>query len=71
MSPNHISPNDAVRAANEMSAKQFIPMHYGVFDFSDEPLGEPIEVLVHEYQQQKLHSELIILSIGKHCYFNQ
>jgi L-ascorbate metabolism protein UlaG (beta-lactamase superfamily) len=42
---NHISPTNAVKAANEMKAKHFVPMHYGTFDLSDEPMGEPAQVL--------------------------
>ncbi len=41
----HISPLNAVKAAEEMQAKYFIPMHYGTFDLSDEPLLEPRRIL--------------------------
>ncbi|AXE19753.1 Zn-dependent hydrolase [Runella rosea] len=40
MSASHAGPKDAVRAAHEMKAKRMIPMHYGTFDLSDEPLGD-------------------------------
>lgn len=69
MSPNHISPYDAVKAANEMQAKQFIPMHYGTFDLSNEPLGEPIEIMQNEKQQDKLNAELINLKVGENFHF--
>jgi L-ascorbate metabolism protein UlaG (beta-lactamase superfamily) len=69
MSANHISPIDAVKASNEMEAKHFIPMHYGTFDFSQETLGEPQEILVHENQQGNLHAELDILPVGRNYYF--
>lgn len=71
MSPNHISPYDAVKASNEMNAKQFIPMHYGTFDLSNELLGEPIEILEDENQQNKLEADLISLKIGENFYFNK
>ena len=70
MSSNHTSPSDAARASNEMNAKQFIPMHYGTFDFSYEPLGEPVEILKNEKLLNKLNAELIILPAGKNYYFN-
>jgi len=69
MSANHTSPYDAVKAANEMQAKQFIPMHYGTFDFTYEPLGEPVEILKNEKRLNKINAELIILPVGKSYYF--
>jgi L-ascorbate metabolism protein UlaG (beta-lactamase superfamily) len=38
----HISPAEAIEAANILKPKYFIPMHYGTYDLSDEPVGEPI-----------------------------
>jgi len=46
MKQNHISPKDALRAAEEMRAKKMIPMHFGCFDLSDEPVMEPLEYLL-------------------------
>ena len=45
MSPNHQSPKDALKAFKELNARYLIPMHYGTFDLSDEPLGEPLKEL--------------------------
>lgn len=45
MSSNHISPTDALKAFQESGAKAMLPMHYGTFDLSDEPMLEPREVL--------------------------
>lgn len=47
MKQNHISPKDALRAAEEMKAKKLIPMHFGCFDLSDEPIMEPLEHLLY------------------------
>ncbi len=41
MHPNHMSPADAWQAFHDLGAARMIPMHYGTFDLSDEPLGEP------------------------------
>ena len=41
MKPNHISPYDALTASADMHAHVTIPMHYGTFDLSDEPLFDP------------------------------
>ena len=69
MSPNHISPYDAVKASNDMKAKQFIPMHYGTFDLSNERLGEPIEIMENEKLENRLEAELISLMVGENYEF--
>ncbi len=45
MHPVHTSPMDAARAFMEMGGKHFIPMHFGTFDLSNEPLLEPLDWL--------------------------
>ncbi|MBE9461576.1 MBL fold metallo-hydrolase [Dyadobacter subterraneus] len=65
MSPNHQSPKDALKAFTQLNAKYFIPMHYGTFDLSDEPLGEPLRQLLAEAKNQNLEDKLIISQIGK------
>jgi L-ascorbate metabolism protein UlaG (beta-lactamase superfamily) len=65
MKQNHISPKDALRAAQEMKAKKMIPMHYGCFDLSDEPVMEPLERLL-ELKQSEVHSiEIVPQKIGE------
>lgn len=65
MAPNHISPTDAVKAFEELGAKILIPMHYGTFDLSDEPVGEPLRVLRQLQADQKISGELKALGIGE------
>lgn len=45
MHPAHTSPMEAAQAFRDMKAQTFIPMHFGTFDLSDEPLLEPIDWL--------------------------
>lgn len=45
MEPNHNSPEDALMAFRDSGARTMVPMHYGTFDLSDEPPGEPIRLL--------------------------
>ena len=40
MKYSHLNPEEAYRAFTELGAKTMIPMHYGTFDLSDEPMGE-------------------------------
>jgi L-ascorbate metabolism protein UlaG (beta-lactamase superfamily) len=59
----HISPNDAIEAFNVLEGSYFIPMHYGTFDLSDEPLLEPWDII--EKNQNKINGELIQPILGK------
>jgi L-ascorbate metabolism protein UlaG (beta-lactamase superfamily) len=65
MKQNHISPKDALRAAEEMRAKKMIPMHFGCFDLSDEPVMEPIENLIELSRINKPLVQIEIKKIGE------
>ena len=41
MRASHMDPEQAVRAALDLRAHRALAMHYGTFDLSDEPLGDP------------------------------
>jgi len=43
MKHNHLNPPEAIRAGGDLRAKTVIPIHYGTFVLSDEPIDEPIE----------------------------
>lgn len=45
MQSSHINPQEALKAYKDLNAKEFIPMHFGTFDLTDEPLGEPEQIL--------------------------
>ncbi|PSL24981.1 L-ascorbate metabolism protein UlaG (beta-lactamase superfamily) [Chitinophaga ginsengisoli] len=65
MSQSHISPQDAVRAANDMHASVMIPMHYGTFDLSDEPLSDPLTTLKGLEKQGAIQGKLEVLKVGE------
>lgn len=65
MKQNHISPKDALRAAEEMGAKKMIPMHYGCFDLSDEPVMEPIDHLIKLSSKQTTSVQIVSKKIGE------
>ena len=41
MKASHMNPEEAVQAAVDLQAKTAVAMHFGTFDLSDEPIGEP------------------------------
>ena len=45
MAPNHQDPTHAVSAFHDTGARRMMPMHYGTFDLSDEPVGEAVTLL--------------------------
>lgn len=42
----HMSPEDALRAFQDLHAERLIPMHYGSFSLSEEPMDEPLPRLL-------------------------
>ena len=65
MQGSHMNPAEAVQAFNELGGKVFIPMHYGTFDLSDEPAGEPIRLLQEYAAAGKLNGQLHVATIGE------
>ena len=65
MSASHTGPKDAVKAAHEMNAKRFIPMHYGTFDLSDEPLGDPYRELLKLRKEPNNQSLIELAGVGE------
>ena len=68
MQPNHISPQEALDASCDMKAGLTIPMHYGTFDLSDEPLSDPPAVFRKEAAERGINirvpqlGEIVVLS---------
>ena len=58
MRPDHISPYESLTASEEMHAGITIPMHYGTFDLSDEPLHDPPKVFAAEAKKRKIRVEI-------------
>ena len=54
MKPSHTSPEEAIQAFHDLNAKYFIPMHYGTYDISDEPMSEPMRLVKENLPAEKL-----------------
>lgn len=70
MAREHMNPEEAFEAFNNLGGKIFIPMHYGTYDLTDEPMGEPIRrlrTIASDYNQT---GQVIELSVGKKYHFN-
>jgi L-ascorbate metabolism protein UlaG (beta-lactamase superfamily) len=65
MGPSHMHPEEAVRASNELQPKNLLPMHYGTFDLSDEPLLEPGRIIRHLKENQVIQSNLVMPAVGE------
>jgi L-ascorbate metabolism protein UlaG (beta-lactamase superfamily) len=65
LSSHHMCPEDAARALDDLGAHTLVPMHYGTFNLTDEPIGEPLERIVAEYTGRQQRDRLWALAIGE------
>lgn len=64
MEPNHNNPSDVMKAFIDSGARYLVPMHYGTFDLSDEPPGEPLRLLTDEAEKNGLKDRLRPVAIN-------
>jgi L-ascorbate metabolism protein UlaG (beta-lactamase superfamily) len=60
----HTSPEDAVRAFMDLGSRWMIPMHYGTFRLSHEPMEEPVQRLEQESRAVGIEDRVIVLKEG-------
>ncbi len=65
MKDAHIGPDEAMEAFHMLKAKNFIPMHHGTYDLSDEPIGEPSRTISQLHLEEKLKGNLILPAVGE------
>ena len=61
---HHMSPEDAVEACRMLQAKAMVPIHWGAFRLSLEPLAEPLTRLRLAGRRKDLSSKIKILEPG-------
>jgi L-ascorbate metabolism protein UlaG (beta-lactamase superfamily) len=65
----HCNPPDAIRAYHDLGAKWLVPIHWGTFILSYEPIDEPIEWLAAIRDHQKMGDSVVILEHGERRVF--
>lgn len=65
MKANHNNPADAFQAFLDARGKTLVPMHYGTFDLSDEPPGQPLRLLREEAEKAGRAGDLRALAINE------
>lgn len=66
MKPQHMNPDDAVQAFEDLGARRFFAMHWGTFKLTDEPLDEPPVLTRERWRQRGLDpARLVIPAVGE------
>lgn len=65
----HMNPEEALQAFVELRAKTLIPMHFGTFRLSYEPLHEPPQRLKDKANEMNILESIRILSEGESAVF--
>jgi L-ascorbate metabolism protein UlaG (beta-lactamase superfamily) len=65
----HMNPEEAITAFQELGAKRMVPMHYGTFRLSYEPLEEPPERLVACAKAHGLGERITVMREGEPMVF--
>jgi L-ascorbate metabolism protein UlaG (beta-lactamase superfamily) len=60
----HTSPADATRAFLDLNSRWMVPMHYGTFRLSHEPIDEPLQLLEKEARRVGIQDRVLVLEEG-------
>jgi N-acyl-phosphatidylethanolamine-hydrolysing phospholipase D len=63
--PNHLNPEEAVQAFEDLGASRLVPMHWGTFELNREPVREPPDRLQREATRRGDGGRVAILSPGE------
>jgi N-acyl-phosphatidylethanolamine-hydrolysing phospholipase D len=63
--PNHLSPEEAVQAFEDLRGRLLAPMHWGTFELNREPFREPPDRLMAEALRRGLEERVAALSPGQ------
>lgn len=60
----HMSPADAVQAFLDLGSPTMVPMHYGSFRLSHEPMDEPLKLLAEEARRHQIAEQVLVMEEG-------
>ena len=60
----HTNPADATRAFLDLNSRWMVPMHYGTFRLSHEPMDEPLQLLEQEAAAAGVSDRVLVLPEG-------
>ena len=66
MQPSHCAPEQALAIARQVGARRMLAVHWGTFDLSDEPSGEPPVRLRAEAARVGMHDDAVwVFGLGR------
>jgi L-ascorbate metabolism protein UlaG (beta-lactamase superfamily) len=65
----HADPSDATRAFLDLHARWMVPMHYGTFRLSHEPVDEPLQLLAREARAAGIEDRVRVMEEGVTQFF--
>jgi L-ascorbate metabolism protein UlaG (beta-lactamase superfamily) len=65
----HTDPADATRAFLDLNARWMVPMHYGAFRLSHEPVDEPLQLLKKAARAAGIEDRVVVLEEGVTRFF--
>jgi L-ascorbate metabolism protein UlaG (beta-lactamase superfamily) len=65
----HADPSDATKAFLDLNARWMVPMHYGTFRLSHEPMEEPLQLLEQEAKAHGIEDRVVVMEEGVTQFF--
>jgi len=65
----HTNPADATRAFLDLKSRWMVPMHYGSFRLSHEPVDEPLQLLEEEARAAGIEDRVVVMEEGVTRFF--
>jgi L-ascorbate metabolism protein UlaG (beta-lactamase superfamily) len=65
----HADPADATRGFLDLKSRWMVPMHYGTFRLSHEPVDEPLQLLEQEARAAGIEDRVVVMEEGVTRFF--
>lgn len=67
----HTTPEEALQGFRDLQARYFLPMHYGTYDLSDEPVSEPYRRVQTATEAVGLRDRLLLPALNEPVYLDE